>query len=78
MLFTSAISTALDFHPDSWLQSRKNASRNLYRSNFSNLISDLNDLALPFIATFAAGAIAGVSEILTFYPLGENRSPKLS
>ena len=27
--------------------------------------------ALPFIATFAAGAIAGVSEILTFYPLGE-------
>jgi len=24
---------------------------------------------LPFIATFAAGAIAGVSEILTFYPL---------
>lgn len=28
-------------------------------------------LALPFAATFAAGAIAGVSEILTFYPLGE-------
>ncbi|KAH7912057.1 mitochondrial carrier [Hygrophoropsis aurantiaca] len=26
---------------------------------------------LPFIANFAAGAIAGVSEILTFYPLGE-------
>ncbi|KAF9050886.1 mitochondrial carrier [Hymenopellis radicata] len=25
---------------------------------------------LPFIANFAAGAIAGVSEILTFYPLG--------
>ncbi|KAJ7676433.1 mitochondrial carrier domain-containing protein [Mycena rosella] len=24
---------------------------------------------LPFIATFAAGAIAGISEILTFYPL---------
>lgn len=24
---------------------------------------------LPFVATFAAGAIAGVSEILTFYPL---------
>ncbi|KAI3609763.1 putative odc2-mitochondrial 2-oxodicarboxylate carrier [Moniliophthora roreri] len=27
---------------------------------------------LPFIANFAAGAIAGVSEILTFYPLGQN------
>lgn len=27
--------------------------------------------ALPFIANFTAGAIAGVSEILTFYPLGE-------
>ena len=27
-------------------------------------------LALPFIANFAAGAIAGISEILTFYPLG--------
>lgn len=25
---------------------------------------------LPFIATFIAGAIAGISEILTFYPLG--------
>ncbi|KAI0310809.1 organic acid transporter [Amylostereum chailletii] len=25
---------------------------------------------LPFAATFAAGAIAGISEILTFYPLG--------
>jgi hypothetical protein len=29
------------------------------------------EIALPFIANFAAGAIAGVSEILTFYPLGE-------
>ena len=28
-------------------------------------------LALPFIANFAAGAIAGISEILTFYPLGK-------
>lgn len=28
--------------------------------------------ALPFAANFAAGAIAGVSEILTFYPLGES------
>jgi hypothetical protein len=27
-------------------------------------------VALPFIANFAAGAIAGISEILTFYPLG--------
>ena len=27
-------------------------------------------IALPFIANFTAGAIAGVSEILTFYPLG--------
>lgn len=27
--------------------------------------------ALPFVANFAAGAIAGISEILTFYPLGE-------
>ena len=27
-------------------------------------------VALPFIANFTAGAIAGVSEILTFYPLG--------
>lgn len=27
-------------------------------------------IALPFIANFAAGAIAGISEILTFYPLG--------
>ncbi|KAF5376392.1 hypothetical protein D9757_008650 [Collybiopsis confluens] len=27
---------------------------------------------LPFVANFAAGAIAGVSEILTFYPLGQN------
>lgn len=27
-------------------------------------------LALPFVATFTAGAIAGISEILTFYPLG--------
>jgi hypothetical protein len=27
--------------------------------------------ALPFAATFAAGAIAGISEILTFYPLGK-------
>lgn len=27
--------------------------------------------ALPFIANFTAGAIAGVSEILTFYPLGD-------
>jgi solute carrier family 25 2-oxodicarboxylate transporter 21 len=26
---------------------------------------------LPFYATFTAGAIAGISEILTFYPLGE-------
>ncbi|KAG1873782.1 mitochondrial carrier [Suillus subluteus] len=26
---------------------------------------------LPFVANFAAGAIAGVSEILTFYPLGD-------
>ncbi|KAJ6620443.1 mitochondrial carrier domain-containing protein [Mycena sp. CBHHK59/15] len=26
--------------------------------------------SLPFIANFAAGAIAGISEILTFYPLG--------
>ncbi|KAJ7157980.1 mitochondrial carrier domain-containing protein [Mycena crocata] len=26
---------------------------------------------LPFVANFAAGAIAGISEILTFYPLGE-------
>ena len=26
--------------------------------------------ALPFVANFAAGAIAGISEILTFYPLG--------
>ncbi|KAJ7222110.1 mitochondrial carrier domain-containing protein [Mycena pura] len=25
---------------------------------------------LPFVANFAAGAIAGISEILTFYPLG--------
>ena len=28
-------------------------------------------IALPFVANFAAGAIAGISEILTFYPLGE-------
>lgn len=28
-------------------------------------------VALPFAVTFAAGAIAGISEILTFYPLGE-------
>jgi hypothetical protein len=27
---------------------------------------------LPFYATFTAGAIAGISEILTFYPLGES------
>lgn len=27
---------------------------------------------LPFIANFTAGAIAGISEILTFYPLGED------
>ena len=27
-------------------------------------------VALPFSANFAAGAIAGISEILTFYPLG--------
>ena len=27
-------------------------------------------LALPFVANFTAGAIAGISEILTFYPLG--------
>ena len=27
-------------------------------------------LPLPFYVTFTAGAIAGVSEILTFYPLG--------
>ncbi|KAJ7255094.1 mitochondrial carrier [Mycena haematopus] len=26
---------------------------------------------LPFVANFAAGAIAGISEILTFYPLGK-------
>ncbi len=26
-------------------------------------------IALPFIANFAAGAIAGISEILVFYPL---------
>jgi solute carrier family 25 2-oxodicarboxylate transporter 21 len=25
---------------------------------------------LPFYATFTAGAVAGISEILTFYPLG--------
>lgn len=31
-----------------------------------------NSLALPFVANFAAGAIAGISEILTFYPLGES------
>ncbi|KAF7323618.1 ODC2-mitochondrial 2-oxodicarboxylate carrier [Mycena kentingensis (nom. inval.)] len=30
---------------------------------------------LPFIANFAAGAIAGISEILTFYPLGASSSP---
>ena len=36
-------------------------------------------IALPFIANFAAGAIAGVSEILTFYPLGEcHASPVLA
>ena len=29
--------------------------------------------ALPFAANFAAGAIAGISEILTFYPLGESQ-----
>ena len=28
-----------------------------------------NPQALPFSVTFAAGAIAGISEILTFYPL---------
>lgn len=27
--------------------------------------------ALPFVANFTAGAIAGIAEILTFYPLGE-------
>ena len=31
-----------------------------------------NSSALPFVANFAAGAIAGISEILTFYPLGES------
>jgi hypothetical protein len=31
--------------------------------------------ALPFIANFIAGAIAGISEIVTFYPLGEPCSP---
>ena len=34
-------------------------------------LSHFRSLALPFVANFAAGAIAGVSEILTFYPLGE-------
>ena len=35
--------------------------------------NDDDDVALPFVANFAAGAIAGISEILTFYPLGELR-----
>lgn len=37
--------------------------------NLSN--SPLCTAALPFVANFTAGAIAGISEILTFYPLGE-------
>ncbi|PCH42960.1 mitochondrial carrier [Wolfiporia cocos MD-104 SS10] len=32
-------------------------------------MSDTNRKPLPFIANFTAGAIAGISEILTFYPL---------
>ncbi|KAF9493064.1 hypothetical protein BDN71DRAFT_1156467 [Pleurotus eryngii] len=32
-------------------------------------------IALPFIANFAAGAIAGISEILVFYPLDVVSTP---
>jgi hypothetical protein len=28
--------------------------------------------ALPFAANFVAGAIAGVTEVVTFYPLGQS------
>jgi hypothetical protein len=37
---------------------------------FNPLTHLFSILALPFYVTFTAGAIAGVSEILTFYPLG--------
>jgi len=40
-----------------------------YQLNFIILAHQMR-IALPFIANFAAGAIAGISEILTFYPLG--------
>lgn len=34
--------------------------------------------ALPFVYQFAAGAIAGVTELLTLYPLGKKESPLFS
>jgi hypothetical protein len=57
-----------------WRQSRKNASFGCASSHAATLkliTCWTIHTALPFIATFTAGAIAGVSEILTFYPLGE-------
>ncbi|OSX56656.1 hypothetical protein POSPLADRAFT_1050557 [Postia placenta MAD-698-R-SB12] len=34
------------------------------------MVSEHKIAPLPFVANFTAGAIAGISEILTFYPLG--------
>jgi hypothetical protein len=56
------------------MSSTVNRTKRTFISSLSRRFNPLTHLfsilALPFYATFAAGAIAGVSEILTFYPLG--------
>lgn len=41
------------------------------------VLSRLSLAALPFIYQFAAGAIAGVTELLCLYPLGELPSRRM-
>jgi hypothetical protein len=48
---------------------REHTHRELASGISSTYITFLS--ALPFVANFTAGAIAGIAEILTFYPLGE-------
>jgi hypothetical protein len=50
-----------------WPSNRKNVSETCFERD---VVDRVLGTALPFIANFTAGAIAGVSEILTFYPLG--------
>ena len=57
-----------------WRNHRRNVCVSRSRS-YDKYAERRCTVALPFIANFTAGAIAGISEILTFYPLGESHHP---